>query len=142
MYSTKSFTKNLSLCVSYIFPKFDGSWEIKVWCSLWYHPIILSPQHEIVHLLATKVYPTIETNRGNLVNYGEQTHKDSTCGLALKACQEHTRSLVKKTKQVWLVMDPFLWPSLLVPFIQWKKQRIQFFFNLDLLLILASRQQI
>jgi hypothetical protein len=24
MYSTKKFTKKLSLCVSYIFPKFDG----------------------------------------------------------------------------------------------------------------------
>jgi hypothetical protein len=41
MYSTKAFTKNLYLCVSYIFPKFDGSWKMKVWHSLWYHPIIL-----------------------------------------------------------------------------------------------------
>jgi len=45
MYSTKVFTKNLFLCVSYIFPKFDGPWKIKVWCSLWYHLIILSPNH-------------------------------------------------------------------------------------------------
>ncbi len=43
-------------------------------------------QHDIVCLLATKVYPTIETNKGILVNYGEWTHKYSTCGLALRAC--------------------------------------------------------
>jgi len=107
MYSTKTFTKNLSLCVSYSFPKFDGSWEIKVSCSLWCHPIILSPQHDIVRLLATKVYPTIETNRGNLVNYGEQTHKDSTCGLALKACQEHTRNFREENKTSVVGNGPF-----------------------------------
>jgi len=43
MYSTKTFNETLFVCVSYIFPKFDGSWKIKVWCSLWYHPNILSP---------------------------------------------------------------------------------------------------
>jgi hypothetical protein len=43
MYWKQKITENLSLCVSYIFQKFDGSWKIKVWCSLWYHPIILSP---------------------------------------------------------------------------------------------------
>ncbi len=43
-------------------------------------------QHDIVHLLVTKVYPTIETNKAILVNYGERTHKYSTCELALKAC--------------------------------------------------------
>ncbi len=39
-------------------------------------------QHDIVCLLATKVYPTIEINKGILVNYGERTDKYSTCGLA------------------------------------------------------------
>jgi len=43
-------------------------------------------QHDIVPLLATKVYPTIESNKGILANYDEQIHKYSTCGLTLKAC--------------------------------------------------------
>ncbi len=64
----------------------------------------------------------IENNRGILVNYGEQTHKD-TCGLALKVCQEHKEILVKKTKQMWFVMDPFLWPSLLGPLHTMKKTK-------------------
>jgi hypothetical protein len=64
-------------------------------------------RHDIVHILATKVCTMIENNRGILVNYGEQTHKDSTCGLALKACQEHTRNFSEEKKTNVVGNGPF-----------------------------------
>jgi hypothetical protein len=49
----------------------------------------------------------IEINKGILVNYGEKTHKDSTCGLALKACHEHTRNFCEENKTSVVGNGPF-----------------------------------
>lgn len=71
----KTFYENWSLSVSYILKKFDGSNQMKMWCSLWYDPIILSPQvwyntNNIgvkVLTIGTKNMPTFITRSFNYI---------------------------------------------------------------------------
>jgi hypothetical protein len=39
---TNFLNEDIFSIVSYVFLKLNGSSKMKVWCSLWYHPIILS----------------------------------------------------------------------------------------------------